>query len=257
MVTLRRKGTVSIASIPPDVLAQLNRGEIEASTLAENLAMDFRTLLKSVRPAMREQAERIDPKAGITKRMVTAARILLEDGGGTGNHLSWLQRHPSDVVRGWGAYLIAEIADLSLQDRIERMLPFAADAHFGVREWSWLSLRPLIAASPNEAIEILAPLTKHSSENVRRFASEAIRPRGVWSVHIKVLKSTPELALPILAPLKSDRSRYVQDSVGNWLNDAWKSSPTWVEALCQDWKEISPTAATTYIVRRALRNQRT
>lgn len=254
MVSAARKGAARVADVAPDILAQLNAGEIEAATLSENLATDFAALLAATIPELATHAQQIDSKAGVTKRMAQVARILSDESGQT--RLTWLSQHPSDLLRGWGAYLLALDKSLTLSEKLQTMRPFADDPHFGVREWAWLALRPEIAEKPTEAIQALVPFATESSEYLRRFACEAIRPRGVWAAHIKLLKETPEHALPILEPLRADPSRYVQDSVANWLNDAWKSQPEWVEVLCARWAEESSTEATSYIVKRALRNRK-
>lgn len=254
MVSVPRKGAARVADVAPDVLAQLNAGEIEAATLSENLATDFAALLAATIPKLATRAQQIDPNVGITKRMAQVARILSDESGQV--RLAWLSKHPSDLLRGWGAYLLALDESLTLPEKLQTMRPFADDPHFGVREWAWLALRPEIAKRPREAIQALVPFAIESSAYLRRFACEAVRPRGVWAAHIKLLKETPEHALPILEPLRADPSRYVQDSVANWLNDTRKSQPEWVEALCARWTDDSPMGATPYIVKRALRNKK-
>jgi 3-methyladenine DNA glycosylase AlkC len=123
----------------------------------------------------------------------------------------------------------------------------------GVREIAWMAVRAEISKNLNESISIFSKWILDKNENVRRFAIEATRPRGVWCEHIEALKNNPALALPILEPLKSDHSKYVQNSVANWLNDASKTQPEFVIDICKKWQKESNTKETDYIVKKALR----
>ena len=252
------KSFKSRQDIPPDYLAQLNQGQIPTRTLVEVLAMDFRILLCSVIPELPHKTwEHFPVKEGILKRRMWAGSWLAEHE----YPLEQLSVHPSDTVRGWVAYALCHPiycerhAAKTLDTLFHRLKPLADDPHFGVREWAWLAVRPHIVKHPLEAIQELISWTTSPSENIRRFASEATRPRGVWCAHINLLKTNPELGLAILNPLRQDASKYVQDSVANWLNDAGKTQPDWVKGVCQAWLEQTENLKVTqYIVKRALRN---
>jgi hypothetical protein len=174
-----RKGSRKPIDVPIDVLDQLNSGAIEAVNLAECLVVDFAILMAQVVPELASAAKsRIPPTDGITKRMAAAGKLLLEHFGAAG--VEDLTAHPSDTVRGWAAYLLAAIPDRSLVERLNSIRQLADDHHFGVREWSWLAVRPYVAAQIDAAIPLLIPWVSESSPNLRRFAIEVTRPRGVW-----------------------------------------------------------------------------
>ena len=248
-----RKG---IVDIDERRLAALNSGAIEAATLTECLAVDFAELMRVTLPEIGEDAISIlrqESQTGILKRMGITAQLILDRMGDT--TLSRLINHQSDTVRGWACFMIGAIDNTAIADRLDAIHHFADDHHFGVREWSWMAVRPHIAAELEASIHHLVRWTGAPSERVRRFASESVRPRGVWCTHIGTLKKSPEVALPILEPLRADPAPYVQDSLGNWLNDAGKDQPDWVRELCRRWLEEMPNDPnTTRIVARALRS---
>lgn len=168
--------------------------------------------------------------------------------------LDMLRSHPSDTVRGWACFMIGAADGHSLPERLSLIRQLADDHHFGVREWSWMAVRPHLSADLDSAVAQLASWTAEPSERLRRFASEAMRPRGVWCSHIAALRKNPERGALILEPLKADPSTYVQDSVANWLNDAAKDQPDWVRQVCARWLSESPASATARICKRALRS---
>lgn len=245
-----RKAPRTLKDVSPDVLEGLNQGKLQTLNLVEGLAIDFSILMQSTHPQIPHDVCQTLKNGGITKRMANAGSVLFHNLGIDG--YKSLAQHSSDTVRGWAAYHLATADNLSLHERLEYIFPLANDPHFGVREWAWIALRPYIAGNIHSAIDLLTPWISHESDYVRRFAVEITRPRGVWCKHISVLKEQPELALPLLIPLKEDSSVYVQNSVANWLNDASKTRPEWVQALCKMWK--SDNVITNRICKRSQRS---
>ncbi|NJM46667.1 MAG: DNA alkylation repair protein [Alkalinema sp. RU_4_3] len=249
----KRIGASSKAAIAPTILQQLNEGTMQSATLSECLAVDFACLMRHGFPGIKAEAiDRMHTAAdlGITKRMELAAAILTEQ---VPKEIKGLPLHPSDTVRGWAAYCIAD-SSVGLEDAIDRVRPLADDPHFGVREWAWLAVRPVVAQDIEKSINLLMPWSSDRSENIRRFAIEVTRPRGVWSKHIAALKTSPGLGEGLLDRVMEDPSRYVQDSCANWLNDAAKSCPDWVVGHCAKWRKKSDSQPVGYITRRALRS---
>ena len=262
---LNRKGPRKIQDIPQEVLDLLNKGEIETVNLTEWLAIDHVRLVEHTFPSTGISKGHISilkdrltaqkkPTAMNSVKLVGAT--LHEQIHGDKNFTKIfenLKAHQSDTVRSYAPYLLSLNEQLSLEDKFMQSKPFVADHHFGVREVVWMALRPVIDEHLDASIDFLSSWADDPDENVRRFTTEATRPRGVWCKHIELLKETPGLALPILNKLKADPAKYVQDSVGNWLNDASKSKPEFVIALCDQWKKVSPTKETERIIKRARR----
>ncbi|MFH6992616.1 DNA alkylation repair protein [Flavobacterium sp. FlaQc-48] len=263
MSIIKRKGARSAKDIPMAILEQLNKGEIETANLVEWLAVDQVLLLKNVL----EQFDKtcyLEPVLCDIKSLKKLTVNTVNEAIGVGlmrqsilnndvTILAEMSNHKSDLVRCWTAYTIGRDSKLNINEMLEQIQVFAADTHFGVREISWLAVRSVILKNLNQSLEILLKWTFNENENIRRFATESTRPRGIWCEHSEELKKKPELAAAILNSLKSDSSKYVQDSVGNWLNDASKSRPDFVMDLCERWKAENPEEETLYIIKRALR----
>jgi 3-methyladenine DNA glycosylase AlkC len=250
-MSVQRKGYSKASAIPAEILAQLNQGAIETATIAECFAMDFKVLLSHTKELAALSHLVFNPKDGVTKRMAFVAEAIYTTYGLS--KLDALAKHPADTVRGWAAYLIGHCPKWTLAERLHHISSLADDSHFGVREWAWLGVRPKLALEVHQAIELLTPWTQAPSPYLRRFAVESLRPVGVWAKGLQEFKADPSLGLPLLEPLKADASRYVQDSVANWLNDAGKTQPAWVKALCKEWQQ-NPSEHTQRIIQRALRN---
>jgi 3-methyladenine DNA glycosylase AlkC len=263
---LARKGAARIALIPQEVLDALNAGRVPTVNLNEFLAIDLSLLTRNVARdiGLDPGAERLQDTLAMlsafppVRRHLHVARALYdltEPRADRDRIAHALATHTSDVARSWAAQWLA-FARLPLADKLAAAWRFAADAHFGVREMAWMAVRDEIAGDVDSAVRLLAPWVAHPDPNIRRFASEATRPRGVWCAQIDALKSEPWRGLPLLEPLRADASRYVQNSVANWLNDAARTQPQWVQEVCGRWSRGRVPPATQYIVRRAQRNIR-
>jgi 3-methyladenine DNA glycosylase AlkC len=186
-----------MATIAPDRLQALEAGLCATTNLVEGLAINMPRLLTAIAPKLPQDG--LDTTLGITQRMRQIGALLRAHQAAHA-----LAAHPSDTVRGWVAFAIGQDPSLAPMARLEAMRPFAADRHFGVREWAWLAVRSVIVEQPLAAIATLTPWTHATDANLRRFACEATRPRGVWAAAIPLLRQAPMHGLPIIAALRYD-----------------------------------------------------
>lgn len=218
----------------------------------EQMAMDQGALLAWMYPELAREGGRLRVPRFLD-RMRAGAALSLErfDDDLVSVAATW----PSDTARGWAAFAVG-MRDRPLPALVAEAVVYGADPHFAVREWAWLGIRGPITGAPVGAVEELQRLTSSKDPNIRRFAVEATRPRGVWSRHIPLLLREPWIGERLLDAVIDDPSRYVQDSVANWVNDVSRSNPDWVRATCLRWALGSGTRTRAYVLRRAQRSLR-
>lgn len=262
----------NLASVEPAHLADLYQGA-PTRNLIEWLVVNLWELMHSVSqqalsagkqiPSMDYLAAAEEAKAYIPKkqeRLTTTqafpilAKQMLENGWTWANvhHRALLIGHSSDLVRGIGAYLISQ-SGWPVGRQLEEIRPLADDAHYSVREIAWMALRPQIVANWPEVRPELIEWAQDDSENIRRFAAEITRPKGVWCARFTSLVQHPWEAEGLLALLVNDPSRYVQLSVGNWLNDASYFHPEWLEEWLDSFESLHSEKAFQHIRKRARR----
>ncbi|KPC76801.1 DNA alkylation repair protein, partial [Streptomyces sp. NRRL WC-3753] len=103
---------------------------------------------------------------------------------------------------------------------------------------------PYIEQHHTRTMKRVAEWALSPSHNVRRLASEGVRPRLPWARTLDIFVQDPAPVLAILEPLRSDPSEYVRKSVANNLNDIAKDHPDTALATALRWLEESPTPET-------------
>ena len=100
---------------------------------------------------------------------------------------------------------------------------------------SEFAIRAFILNDEERTMEVMKEWAKSENEEVRRLASEGCRSRLPWAVALPSFKKDPTKVLEILEILKDDKSKYVQKSVANNLNDISKDNKEMVKALLKEW----------------------
>jgi 3-methyladenine DNA glycosylase AlkC len=96
---------------------------------------------------------------------------------------------------------------------------------FTLESSSEFAIRQFILKYEDKTMKQMKLWAKNSNEHLRRLACEGCRPRLPWAVALPRFKKDPTLVLEIIELLKKDKSKYVQKSVANNLNDISKDNP--------------------------------
>ncbi|GAB3689106.1 DNA alkylation repair protein [Nocardiopsis oceani] len=121
------------------------------------------------------------------------------------------------------------------------------------RHTSEFAVRPYVQHHYEPTMALIRACAVDPDPNVRRFASEGIRPRLPWAARLPGFVTDPAPVLEVLELLRSDPSKYVRTSVANNLNDISREHPGLVLDLVERWTRESPTPETAWTVRHALR----
>ena len=227
---------------------------MQSATHIEQMVLDMSTLFSRTFPGILIDHDQVNATPFVARMRLLGQLIAKRIPDTEWDPLD--RRWISDTVRGWCAMATGRHASADFHDIVTAMLRYADDPHFAVREWAWLALRPRVIESPLDALASLRGLLLLESGRVRRFAIESTRPRSVWGGHIEALKTAPEIGESFLRLVRCDPDRYVQDAVGNWINDAAASRPDWVQSLAESWLSECSCPCTARIVRRGMRSIR-
>lgn len=139
-------------------------------------------------------------------------------------------------------------------------------AHYGLDDWeismrtlelltqyssAEFAIRPFLVKYPTQTNQQMLEWSKSTNVDVRRLASEGIRPRLPWGIRLKEYVKDPTVIFPILKNLIFDDSEYVQKSVANNLNDISKDNPQMVLDFVQRYR--NQRKQTDWVISRGLR----
>ena len=122
------------------------------------------------------------------------------------------------------------------------------------RNTSEYAIRPFIEQYPEKTLKRMLEWSKNKNRHIRRLSCEGARPRLPWAKKLEKLIENPDPLIPILSNLKADKSKYVQKSVANCLNDIYKDNLSIGKKIIKDWTAQEVAPETQWIIKHSLRN---
>lgn len=151
----------------------------------------------------------------------------------------WLMPHANYIERYGLDHLEASIESMLLVTK---------------RNTAEYCIRPYIERFSDKMYEYTKSWVEDKNQHVRRLASEGFRPRLPWAKKLTLTEKQINLNLEILDHLKDDKSKYVQKSVANHMNDLLKEMPSQSKELLIQWSK-KPSESRKWVLKQALRNE--
>ncbi|WP_152655537.1 DNA alkylation repair protein [Oceanobacillus sp. CFH 90083] len=122
-------------------------------------------------------------------------------------------------------------------------LSFHAMYEITKRHTSEYAIRPYLMADMDRCMDYFQYWIKDPNPHIRRLVSEGTRPRLPWAKKMPPLKNDVQNNLFLLEQFMCDKSRYVQKSVANHINDLTKENPEavleWMQQYISDNKDVN------------------
>lgn len=118
------------------------------------------------------------------------------------------------------------------------------------------AIRPLLEKNPKKVLKILKKWSEDKNVHVRRLSSESLRSRLPWASHNTVFSDNFDDCFKILDNLKNSSEKFVQKSIGNNINDLFKSDPKLAKRIINSWSKKDKTPETEWIIKHGMRNQK-
>ncbi|MBK1854138.1 hypothetical protein JO972_04175 [Verrucomicrobiaceae bacterium 5K15] len=145
----------------------------------------------------------------------------------------WDKGDPNDNLSSFAAWPITDyVAEYGL-NHPEVALPLLR--YLTPLYTAEFAIRPFLECHPEMTYRQMVLWCLDSSADVRRLASEGIRPRLPWGRQLPSYIENPSDIIALLENLRDDPSDYVRRSVANNLNDISKDHPELVLETCRRW----------------------
>jgi 3-methyladenine DNA glycosylase AlkC len=117
------------------------------------------------------------------------------------------------------------------------------------------AIRPLLKNKTHETVMRALKWSKSSNVHIRRLASEGLRIRLPWAKKLYAAVTEEfETYKIILGNLRNDKSKFIQKSVGNNLNDLFKEFPLKAEEIINDWMQDDLSKECQWVIKHGKRS---